>query len=99
LVAAGVSHGGTRPVPSVPLATDVERDIKRASVLAPLQNARSLEGIRAARMALAEAPQVAALDSGFHATMPQAAATYAVPEDWRQRFGIRRLGFHGINVQ
>jgi acetate kinase len=94
-----VVHGGTRPVASVPLTADVERDIERASVLAPLQNARSLEGIRAARMALPEAPQVAVFDSGFHATMPQAAATYAVPEDWRQRFGIRRLGFHGINVQ
>ena len=29
--------------------------------------------------------------------MPPAAATYAVPADWRERLGVRRYGFHGLS--
>jgi acetate kinase len=29
--------------------------------------------------------------------MPAAASTYAVPEEWRERFGIKRYGFHGFS--
>jgi acetate kinase len=39
---------------------------------------------------------VACFDTAFHATMPAAAATYAVPERWRQH-GVRRYGFHGLS--
>jgi acetate kinase len=33
----------------------------------------------------------------FHATIPAAAATYALPASWRQRSGLRRFGFHGLS--
>src|SRR5437773_5354780 len=29
--------------------------------------------------------------------MPEAASTYAVPQEWRERFGILRYGFHGFS--
>ena len=44
-------------------------------------------------------PHVAVFDTGFHATMPEEAATYPVPKRWREEWGIRRYGFHGIAVQ
>src|SRR5213075_1921914 len=37
------------------------------------------------------------LDTAFHATMPEAAATYAVPRDWWKRLHVRRYGFHGLS--
>jgi hypothetical protein len=37
-------------------------------------------------------------DTAFHATLPEVAATYAVPAAWR-RDGLRRYGFHGLNHQ
>jgi acetate kinase len=40
---------------------------------------------------------VAVFDTGFHATLPRRAREYALPEDIRTRFGIRRYGFHGIS--
>jgi acetate kinase len=64
-----------------------------------LQNTRALEGIHRAREALPGVPQVAVFDTAFHRTMPVAASTYAVPERWREEWGIRRYGFHGISVQ
>jgi acetate kinase len=41
---------------------------------------------------------VAVFDTAFHATMPEAAATYALPVEWRARYGVRRYGFHGLSV-
>src|SRR4029079_17924472 len=63
------------------------------------RNALPRGGIRDARAALPGVPQVAVFDTGFHATIPAEAATYALPARWREQHGIRRFGFHGISVQ
>ena len=67
--------------------------------LAPLHNAPALRALEAARSALPAVPHVAVFDTAFHATIPVAAATYAVPRAWRDDWGVRRFGFHGIAVQ
>ena len=38
-------------------------------------------------------------DTAFHASLPPAAATYALDRTVADRFGIRRYGFHGISVR
>jgi acetate kinase len=43
--------------------------------------------------------QVAAFDTAFHAAMPAAAAGYALPHEWSERWGLRRFGFHGLSVE
>lgn len=45
---------------------------------------------------LPRAPAVACFDTAFHATLPAAAFTYAIPAQWRHRHGVRRYGFHGL---
>ena len=40
---------------------------------------------------------VACFDTAFHATLAPAATTYALPQPWRERFGLRRYGFHGLS--
>ena len=94
-----VVHGGETLVAPCLLTHDVERELERLTTLAPLHNTPALDGIRRAREALPGVPQVAVFDTGFHATMPAAASTYALPARWRDAYGIRRYGFHGINVQ
>jgi acetate kinase len=49
------------------------------------------------RRLLPEVPAVACVDTAFHATLPAGAATYPLPRDWRERYGIRRYGFHGLS--
>ena len=49
-----------------------------------------------ARRALPDVPHVAVFDTAFHATIPAEASTYAVPARWREEWGIRRYGFHGL---
>jgi acetate kinase len=65
--------------------------------LAPLHQPRALAGIDAARRALPDVPAVACFDTAFHASLPSAAATYAVPATWREQLGVRRFGFHGLS--
>jgi acetate kinase len=40
---------------------------------------------------------VACFDTAFHATIPAAASTYALPAEWRDGLGARRYGFHGLS--
>jgi acetate kinase len=65
--------------------------------LAPLHQPRALAGIAAVQRALPDVPAVACFDTAFHATMPAAAATYALPREWRAQWPVRRFGFHGLS--
>jgi acetate kinase len=94
-----VVHGGPRFEEPALVDDAVVAEIERLTALAPLHNTPALEGIRRAREALPGVPQVAVFDTAFHRTIPPAAATYAVPARWRDEWGIRRYGFHGISVQ
>ncbi len=69
-----------------------DRRDRAAARLAPLHNAAALEAIREAHAALPDVPHVAVFDTAFHATLPEAAATYAVPKRWRDEWGIRATG-------
>ncbi len=77
----------------------VERELEALTELAPLHNAPALDAMRAARAALPDVPHVAVFDTAFHRTLPDEARTYAVPARWREEWGIRRYGFHGLSVE
>jgi acetate kinase len=64
---------------------------------APAHNSIYLAAITAFREAMPGVPLVAAFETEFHATMPEYAARYGVPLEWRERYGIRRYGFHGAS--
>jgi acetate kinase len=93
-----VVHGGERFIGPVHIDPGVRRDIAALQALAPLHTRAALEGIDAASAALPDLPQVACFDTAFHHDLPPAAATYALPQEWTERFGLRRYGFHGLNV-
>ncbi|MCM0591751.1 MAG: acetate kinase [Gloeotrichia echinulata IR180] len=93
-----VVHGGQDYRSSVVITEDVKKAIARLSTLAPAHNPAALEGIEAIEESLPDVPQVAVFDTGFHATLPDAAAIYPGPYEWVEE-GIRRYGFHGISHQ
>lgn len=98
LVGHRVVHGGEEYHDSVWIDAQVKQTIEALIALAPEHNPRNLEGIEAIADILGDVPQVAAFDTAFHAQMPAAAFTYAVPYDWCSQ-GMRRYGFHGISHQ
>jgi acetate kinase len=94
-----VVHGGSRFTGATVLDTAAIAAIADLTDLAPLHQPRAVSGIRAARAALPGVPQVACFDTAFHAGLPAAAASYALPGAWTGRFGLRRYGFHGLSHQ
>jgi acetate kinase len=98
-VAHRVVHGGRRLREPVLIDQGIHEEIHRLEPLAPLHNVPALRGLDDAHEAFPSLPHVAVFDTGFHATIPEEAAAYAVPARWRHEWGIRRYGFHGLSVQ
>jgi acetate kinase len=94
-----VVHGGASFAGPALVDAGTRGAIAALAPLAALHTRAALEGIDAATAALPGLPQVACFDTTFHHTLPPAAATYALPREWTQRFGLRRYGFHGLNVE
>jgi acetate kinase len=92
-----VVHGGTAFSQAVRIDDNVVAAIGELADLAPLHQPRALAGIAATQRALPDIPAVACFDTAFHAGMPAAAARYALPAAWTQRFGLRKFGFHGLS--
>src|SRR5207249_9640054 len=92
-----IVHGGERYRDAVVVDDRVEADLQALTELAPLHQPKSLRALDAARAAFPDAPHLACFDTAFHATLPDAAATYALPRAWRERWPLRRFGFHGLS--
>jgi acetate kinase len=92
-----IVHGGERFHEAVVVDEHIEAALRDLTALAPLHQAKSLAALDAVRRALPNVPAVACFDTAFHATLPPEAATYALPREWRERYGVRRYGFHGLS--
>jgi acetate kinase len=93
-----VVHGGTRFREAAVIDRSVREELAGLSDLDPEHMHASLAGIDAVSAAFPTVPQVAAFDTAFHTTMPEAAAGYGLPFEWTERWGLRRFGFHGLSV-
>ncbi len=92
-----VVHGGERFVEPTRIDEEVIEAIRSLVPLAPLHNPANLLGIEAMRALAPGVPQVAVFDTAFHRTVPPEGYRYAVPDEWYERYGVRRYGFHGIS--
>ncbi|MDP9342989.1 MAG: acetate/propionate family kinase [Actinomycetota bacterium] len=92
-----VVHGGREFLEPVLLDREVEARLRALTDLAPLHQPKSLAAVEAVSSVLPAVPAVACFDTAFHAGMPEAAATYALPPQWRSRWALRRYGFHGLS--
>jgi acetate kinase len=94
-----VVHGGERFREPVLVDEGVKSELIDLLEIAPLHNGPAVTAIEDAQAALPGVPHVAVFDTAFHASMPEEAVTYAVPREWRERWAVRRFGFHGLSVQ
>ncbi len=94
-----VVHGGEQLTTPTRIDDRVEAIIEACAAYAPLHNPVNLAGIRAARAVFPDAAHVAVFDTAFHAQLPPAAFTYALPHELYLQRGIRRYGFHGPSHQ
>ena len=92
-----IVHGGDEFTEPVRVDDRVRRRLEALTDLAPLHQPKSLQALDAVTRALPDVPAVACFDTAFHATIPPAASTYALPPEWRRRWDLRRYGFHGLS--
>jgi acetate kinase len=90
-------HGGSRFRGPVRVDAGVRAALDGLVSLAPLHLPGGLAALDAVTRALPDTPAIACFDTGFHATLPPAAYEYALPLAWRERWGLRRYGFHGLS--
>lgn len=89
-------HGGR--ITGVQIVTDeVLAAMEEMADIAPAHNPPYIAAMRQLRELLPEVPLVAAFETGFHADIPEANRLYAVPDEWIDKYQIRRFGFHGAS--
>ena len=87
-------HGGDRSAPVV-VDDAIEEELRALVELAPLHQPPALDALVRCRAAWPDVPHVACFDTAFHATIPDAARTYALPAELRRQ--VRAYGFHGLS--
>ena len=93
-----IVHGGRACRGHAAIDTKVMRQLEGAAVFAPLHVPPALALVRSAQERFPGIPQVACLDTAFHADMPEIARTLPLPRALRER-GIERYGFHGLSCE
>jgi acetate kinase len=92
-----VVHGGEEFHEATWIDDEVRERLEELTALAPLHQPRALAGIDGIADALPGVSAAACFDTAFHAALTPGAATYALPAEWRDRWGLRRFGFHGLS--
>ncbi len=93
-----IVHGGAKLRAHCLIDDGVERDLEAATAMSPLHAPAALAIIRLARETWPGMPQVACLDTAFHADMPAVARTLPVAKELRAQ-GVQRYGFHGLSCE
>ncbi len=79
------------------LTDEVLQGMKDYLFVAPAHNAPYLEAISHFQELLPDARLVGVYETAFHATIPKARRMYAFPYEWYEKYGIRRMGYHGAS--
>ena len=93
-----VVHGGSVFRQSIVIDDQARHELELLVPLDALHMRPAMCGIDAALAAFPNARQIAAFDTAFHSTLSEAAAGYALPAEWTQKWGLQRFGFHGLSV-
>ncbi len=92
-----VAHGGEFFKQSVVVDQEAKANIRSLFEIAPLHNPANLEGILSIEKVLPGVPQVAVFDTSFHQTIPAINYLYALPEEYYEKYRVRKYGFHGTS--
>jgi acetate kinase len=89
-------HGGR--MQGVFRITDEVLDaMDEVSSVAPAHNPPYLAAMRQLAVTVPDIPLVAAFETDFHKTIPEARQRYALPKAWADALPIRKWGFHGAS--
>lgn len=75
----------------------VEEKMRAFVDVAPAHNIPYLEAVGHFRNLLPDAVLVGVFETAFHETIPLERVLYAVPYEWYEKYGFRRMGYHGAS--
>lgn len=79
------------------LTDEVLQGMKDYMAVAPAHNAPYLEAIYVFREMLPQVKLIGSFETAFHQTIPMSQSLYAIPYEWYETYGIRRMGYHGAS--
>ena len=88
-------HGGPNFTKSVLVTDEVMKEYNTSIEYAPLHNPAHLQGINACMKLMPSVPEVLVFDTAFHTTIPEYASRYAIPDEYYEKYAIKRYGAHG----
>jgi acetate kinase len=93
-----IVHGGPDLREHQPITDELVQKLEAAVHFAPLHIPNAVALIRQTEQSLPGVRQYACFDTAFHATMPDVASRFALPEDLSKK-GVQRYGFHGLSYE
>lgn len=94
-----ILHGGEYFSDSVVVDDDVIEKIESLTELGPLHIPGEVACIKSMKEVLPEVKQVAVFDTAFHQTNPDYNYRYAIPNEFYEKYGVRKYGFHGTSYK
>lgn len=73
------------------------QEMEKYAFVAPAHNPPYIAAMRTFGELMPDTPLVASFETGFHRTIPEAAYVYPFPEVYREKYGLRKYGFHGAS--
>ncbi len=92
-------NGGSSFKRAAKLDEDALAKLRECMPLAPIHNPNSYSVIEVCLDRLPGVPQYAVFDTSFHGGMPEENTVYAIPRDFAESRGFRKVGFHGLSYQ
>ena len=79
------------------LTEEVLGAMEKFNTLAPAHNPPYIQAVRLIRREFPEMPLIGTFETAFFDRLAESATVFAVPREWRDRYGIRRYGYHGAS--
>lgn len=79
------------------LTDEVIAAMREYLFVAPAHNGPYLEAIGCFREIMPGARLVGVFETAFHTTIPLERTLYSLPYEWYERYGIKRMGYHGAS--
>ena len=76
---------------------EVKQGMRDFMSVAPAHNGPYLAAIELFEKLLPDARRIGVFETAFHATIPDEYRIYPLPYEWYEKYGVRRMGYHGAS--
>lgn len=79
------------------LTDEVMDGMRKYLFIAPVHNKAYITAIDQFRSILQGVPMIGVFETAYHETIPLERSIYAVPYEWYETYGIKKMGYHGAS--